>query len=68
MKKKKPEIRIPKGEMNCYGDSIASIIEILISKGFRVSDLDHITLELDDSACYYESDRSSICVEWPDMY
>lgn len=66
-KVEKPKIRIPKGSMGCYGDSVANVVENLIYKGFKVEDLNKAYLGNDYSFCYYESDTPSICVEWEDI-
>jgi hypothetical protein len=66
-KVEKPKVRIPKGSMSCGYDSIATVIECLMFKGFRLEDLSKTSIETDYSGCYYESDEPRICVEWNDI-
>ena len=66
-KVKKPKVRVPAGSMSCACDSVASLIENLLQKGFRLEDLDKTSIELDYSGCYYPDDTPSICIEWDDI-
>lgn len=68
MKKKEPIVRIPYGNMSCYGETIASILENLITRGFKITDLDCVTIEKEYINYYSESDEPSIVVEWPNIY
>lgn len=63
-KVEKPRVRIFAGSMSCSYDSVASIIECLMAKGFRLEDLKHTSIELDYSGCYYPDDNPSISVMW----
>jgi len=63
----KKKVRIPKGNMSCTYDSVACVFENLLSKGFRLDDLNKTSLEFDYSGCYYPDDNPSIVVEWEDI-
>lgn len=69
-KVKKQKVRVPSGFYACGYDSVATIIEVLIHKGFRMEDLEKTSIVMTEHNEYqFEGDSTQhVCVVWDDIY